>query len=222
MRKYLAIALSSLAWFGCEVESSPGLVLASFHNLKASDDGCSHVDDPASSSTFDVALSASLTHPFHLYLNLQNHLEPREDRQAGEMERQRITVESVDVTFEGEAWEALPGPIRVPVSGVLLPPAEGVYTPVPIIPPSIATLLSTQAPLTQGVPLVPLRIRVQANGRSDDGTRHTSNELVHLIYVCNNCLPSSCAALGKIWGGLCRPASAQADGGACIDPPDED
>lgn len=222
MRKYMAIALSSLAWFGCEVEPSPSLVIASFHGLNATNGGCSFETAAAGSGTYDAALGAALTHPFHIYLQLQNHLEPREDRAAGETERQRITLESVDVTFEGESWDSLPGPIRVPVTGVLISPAGLAYAPVPIIPPSIATLLATQAPLTQGAPLVPLRLRVQAHGRSDDGTRHHSNELVHGIYVCNDCLASSCGAIGKLWAPMCGAAGAQPDGGECIEPPDVD
>lgn len=222
MRNYMAIALSSLAWFACEVEPSPSLVLASFHGLDTRGNVCTFTTAPAGSSTFDAALGAALTHPFHIYLQFQNHLEPREDRTAGETERQRITVESLDVTFEGESWDSLPGPIRVPVTNVLILPAGAIFAPAGLIPPSIATLLATQAPLTQGVPLVPLRLRVQAHGRSDDGTRHHSNELVHSIFVCNDCLASSCAAEGKLWAVACGAAGAQPDGGECVDPPDVD
>lgn len=207
------LALTGLV--GCSVEEAPSLLLSSFHGLEAKDGACVHTDNPINSRTFDVQIADELGLSYLVYVRLENGLVSNENLDQGQIDTHRIEVRRIHVSFEGADWETLPGPVDIPIAGVLIEPGGEYFTAVGAIPPAAVEVLAANEPTAGGKPRR-LEARVVAHGKTLDGSEVRSNPLSFEVQACDGCLSSSCSAYGGMLLPLCEGSFAQSDGVECF------
>lgn len=213
MHKRLLALLALISWVGCSGDEISGLMLIGFHGLKAEEEGCTYVENPTSSSTYDVAIAGEYGVPLNVFVHLRNELVGMANPEVGRVETHRITVRSLRVAFEGEGWLGLPDPIEIPVTGVVIEPNGSYWTHVTPLRAREAKILNRQFSNAEGE-VKELRLRLRFFGETMDGTRVESNELSHTVHVCRDCL--GCPP-GQVMTAACAMAYAQPDGIACVE-----
>lgn len=219
MRIRVLLPLLLVGLVGCAAdEEMPGLQLLGFYGLDAEEDGCSKTDEQISFGQYDTAIASEFGLPYVVYAHLRNGLTSNEDAASGQVDTHPVEVRSMHVAFEGEAWSALPMPIEVPVTGVLIGPGDEYWKLVEAIPPEAAAILESNF---SGIDALSreVRVRLSFTGTTLDGTTVHSNELSFKVYACSGCFHLACG--GGMLMGLCGMAGAQGDGVACL-PPDSD
>lgn len=218
MRTRALMLLAALSVAGCATDELPTLALVGFHGLLVEEEGCTHTDAQMSSTTYDTALATSIGMPLNVYVHLRNELNVHADSETGQVEANRVRVNSMRVAFEGEEWSELPAPLELPVTGVVIDPNDDYWKHLTPIAPEVAAIFDRQFAIGEGT-YKDLRVRMTFYGETLDGAPVESNELSYLLNLCRGCV--GCPS-GYVMEHSCQRSIAQGDGFTCTEADEEE